>query len=216
MSARDSLLLAAFAPELACLRIEPPPGWRVVLTGVGLATAGVATARTLAKKRPQRALFIGTCGAYDNRLDIGDCVAISEVIVCSVSEMQKRAFRPSIETTRWPATWGLPLPERIAAVTPAITSNREDAALLGQIADVEHLELAGVFAACHLAGIPVAAALVVANRVGPEANAQWEASHESMSGKLAETLKRLGVFYSVSDSKPRFAPGISAMPYSRF
>ncbi|MDR0498671.1 MAG: phosphorylase, partial [Holophagales bacterium] len=61
--------------------------------------------------------------------------------------------------------------------------------LLGQIADVEHLELAGVFAACNLANIPAAAALTVANRVGPNAHAEWSANHESVSRQLVKRLR---------------------------
>jgi purine-nucleoside phosphorylase len=138
--------------------------------------------------RPKAVLFIGTCGAYGERLNVGDCIAVPEAIAMSVSEVQRRAFRPRPETTRWSASWELPLAKHIAAVPPAITSNPEDAALLGQIADVEHLELAGVFAACQLADVPVAAALAVANRVGPNAHAEWIANHEKASRRLVELL----------------------------
>jgi len=190
----DFLLLAAFAPELAGLDESPPSGWRTALTGIGGTTAAVVTALVLEKKSPKRVLFIGTCGAYGGRLNIGDCIAASGVISVSVPEVQGRAFRPSLETTRWFPAWDLPLPKHTVAVPPAITSNPEDAALLSQIADAEHLELAGVFAACQSAGIPVAAALVVANRVGPGAHTEWSANHKSASRKLLETLTALNVF----------------------
>lgn len=184
----DFLLLAAFAPELAGLGENQPDGWQVALTGIGALTAAAATARMLEKKRPKKALFIGTCGTYGDKLNIGDCIAASEVVAVSVPEIQGRAYRPSMETTRWPAAWDLPLPKRTVAVPPAITLNPEDAALLGRIADVEHLELGGVLAACHLAQVPIAAALVVANRAGPEAHTEWKANHEGASRKLVETL----------------------------
>ena len=184
----DFFLLAAFAPELAGLYENPPCGWQAVLTGIGGITAAATTARILEKNRPQKVLFIGTCGAYGDKLNIGDCIAVSEVIAVSVQEIRGKAYRPSLETTRWSAAWDLPLPKHTVAVPPAITSNMEDAAMLGQIADVEHLELGGVFAACHLAEVPVAAALVVANRAGPGAHAEWSANHESASRKLVEML----------------------------
>jgi purine-nucleoside phosphorylase len=186
----DYLLLAAFAPELAGLDSDPPRGWRAVLTGIGAITAAATTARILCEMRPKAVLFIGTCGAYGERLNVGDCIAASEVIAVSVSEIQRRAFRPSLETTRWSASWELPLPKHAVAVPPAITSSSEDTALLGQIADVEHLELAGVFAACHLVDVPVTAALTVANRVGPNAHAEWRANHECVSRRLVELLGR--------------------------
>jgi purine-nucleoside phosphorylase len=121
---------------------------------------------------------------------VGDCLAASEVVAVSVSEIQRRAFRPSFETTRWSASWDLPLPKYVVAVPPAITSSLEDATMLGQIADVEHLELAGVFAACHLADVPISAALTVANRVGPNAHAEWSANHKRVSRRLVDTLGR--------------------------
>jgi len=187
-------ILAAFVPELAGLDENPPPGCRVALTGIGGLTAAAVAARLLNETPPCRALLIGTCGAYGDKLKIGDCIAVSEVIAVSASEIQGRAYRPSLETTRWFPTWDLPLPKHTVAVPPAITSDAQDAAMLGQIADAEHLELAGVFAACHLAEVPVAAALVVANRVGPGGHAEWKANHESASRKLVDLLIDLGVF----------------------
>jgi len=186
----DLLLLAAFAPELADLDREPPNGWLTALTGIGTVTAAAATARLLCEIRPRAVLFIGTCGAYGDRLNVGDCIAVSEVVAVSVPEINRRAFRPSIETTRWHASWDLPLPKYVVAVPPAITSSLEDAALLSQMADVEHLELAGVFAACHLAKVPVSAALVVANHVGPDAHAEWNDNHKRVSRHLVDTLGR--------------------------
>ena len=190
-------MLASFAPELAGLETRPPPGWRVALTGIGGLTSAAATARLLESLRPQRVLFIGTCGAYGNAmniLSIGDCIAASKAIAISVPEILRRAYRPSPEITRWPASWSLPLPGRAVACPPAIASDEEDAALLGRIADAENLELGGVFAACHMANIPVAAALAVTNYAGPGAHAGWKANAESASRKLAETLQCLGVF----------------------
>jgi purine-nucleoside phosphorylase len=193
-----SLLLAAFPPELAGLggaSRHLPGGWRAELTGAGAIAAAAAAARLLAEIRPERVLFVGTCGAYGGSgLGVGDCVAVSEALVVSVPELRKRAYRPKIEATRWRATWGLPLPGRRVAAPPAITLDPEDAALLGETADAENLEVAGVFAACALAGAPAAAALAVANLVGPNAHEEWAANHERASRGLAEALAELGVF----------------------
>ena len=187
-------MLAAFEPELAGIGDTLPRGWRMATTGIGGVSAAATTARLLATALPQKVLFVGTCGAYSNSLDISDCIAASEAIMTSVPEIMERAFRPQLETTRWQATWELPLPKHAVIAAPAITSNLEDATLLGQIADVEHLELAGIFAACHQANILVASALVVANHVGPSAHEEWSANHEVVSRKLLDTLVALGVF----------------------
>jgi purine-nucleoside phosphorylase len=196
MSIPESLLFVAFPPELAGLDSAPPFGWRVATTGIGAITAIVTVTQLLNAWHPKKVLFIGTCGAYTKRLNIGDCVAVSGLTTTSVPELQQRAFRPSLETTQWQASWELPssLPRVKVAVTPAITSDTDDARLLGEIADAEHLELAMVFAACQMAEIPVGAALVVANHVGPNAHAEWIANHERVSRKLVKTIMGLHIF----------------------
>ncbi|HTN53206.1 MAG TPA: phosphorylase [Anaeromyxobacter sp.] len=187
------LLLAAFPPELAGLDAAPPPGWVAALTGVGAVPAAVETARLLARHHPERVLFLGTCGAYDDRLPPGTLLAASEAIATSVEEVAGRAYRPGVERARWPATWALPLPAHPVAVPPAITLGAGEARALAGVASAEHLELTGVFAACHAAGVPVAAALAVANRVGPGAHAEWKASHAGASRALVEALRAAGV-----------------------
>jgi len=195
MNARPALLLSAFPPELAGMDLHPPTGWRVACTGVGALTAGVTTARLLAALVPSKVLFVGTCGAYDERLAIGACLAASDALALSLDVLEARAYRPEIESSRWPATWPVPfLPRVSVAVPPGITRTLEGAQRLAPFAPVENLELTGVFAACAGAGIPCGAALAVANAVGPEAHAQWLAHHERVSRELMATLVHHGLF----------------------
>jgi len=182
------LLLAAFPPELAGLDERPPPGWRVALAGVGAIAAAAATARLLAEERPDRLLFVGTCGAYDGRLPVGALLSASEVLAVSLDELEGRAYRPGPERRRWAPGWALPFPGHAVAVTPAITRTAEGAARLAAVAAAEHLELSGVFEAAQAAGVPAAAALAVANRVGPEAHAEWRARHAEASRALVAAL----------------------------
>lgn len=193
------LLLAAFPPELGEMLESPPAGWLSACTGIGTLTAAVTTANLLNEHRPSRVLFVGTCGAYDDRLSLGAQISASEAIATSISELRETAFRPQAERTRWAATWPLPFPFHPVAVPPAITRDPEEARLLAQVAPAEHLELTGVFAACHAMGIPVAAALVVANRVGPNAHAEWKANHARVSGELRKALVAGAVFRSLKD-----------------
>lgn len=193
MADRPCLLLAAFPPELAGLDATPPPGFVVATVGVGAVTAAVETARLLAAHLPARALFLGTCGAYDDRLAVGELISASEAIAASLDEREGRAYRPAIERVRWPATWALPLPAHPVAVPPAITCTAAGGRVLAALAPAEHLELTGVFAACHAAGVPVAAALAVANRVGPDAHAEWRESHARSSRALVDALRARGV-----------------------
>jgi purine-nucleoside phosphorylase len=189
-----ALLLAAFPPELGPLHGAPPVGWVAACTGVGAIQAAAATAALVAEHRPDRVLFVGTCGAYDDRLPLGALLAAREAIAASVEELQGRAYRPGIEPTRWLATWPLPLEAVDVVVPPAITATAEGAQLLGVLGAVEHLELTGVFAACHRAGIPCAGALVVVNEVGPEAHVQWREHHAEGSRALIAQLLAAGVF----------------------
>jgi purine-nucleoside phosphorylase len=198
MSNRHSLLLAAFPPELAGLDQNPPAGWRTACTGVGAIAAAVATARLLAGECPRQVLFVGTCGGYDERLPVGSLLRVPEVLALSLDELDGRAYRPEIEVRRWPATLAmeppLPFPAFSVAVPPGITRSAEGARRLGTVAAAEHLELSGVYAACHAAGVPCGAALAVANRVGPEAHLEWRANHEAVSRKLIAALREAGVF----------------------
>jgi purine-nucleoside phosphorylase len=198
MDTRPSLLLAAFPPELAGLDQQPPAGWRVACTGVGAIAAAVATARLLAELAPRRVLFVGTCGAYDERFPVGSLVQAAEARATSLDELEGRAYRPEIEVCRWPATLApvpaLPFPACAVAVPPGITRTGEGARQLGALAAVEHLEVTGVFAACHAAGVPCGAALAVANRVGPEAHGEWRENHAEASRKLIAALRGAGMF----------------------
>ncbi len=184
-----NLLLSAFPPELGDLLNSPPPGWLLACTGIGAIEAAVTTSRLLSENHPARVLFLGTCGAYDDRLTLGAILAASEAIAISVSELRGTAFRPQSECTRWASTGTLPFPSHSVAVPPAITRDPDEAQLLATIAPVEHLELTGVFAACHAADIPVAAALVVANRVGPDAHAEWLRNHARVSRELVAAVR---------------------------
>lgn len=187
------LLLAAFPPELAGLQEAELPGWRVALTGVGALAAARVTARLIAEERPERILFIGTCGGYPGRLDMGCLISASEVLATSLDEVEGRAYRPGIEERHWSATWALPLPAHRVAVTPGITTSPTGALKLGEQAEAEHLELSGVFAAAHAEGIPVGAALAVANQVGPDAHAEWKANHRRLSAELVARLRNEGL-----------------------
>jgi purine-nucleoside phosphorylase len=188
------LLLSAFAPELGPLAGDPPPGWETATVGVGAVTAAAATARLLAERRPEAVLFLGTCGRYDGRLGLFDGLWASEAIATSLEEVRGGAYRPALEPTRWTSTLPGPLPAHPVAVPPAITRTREGAALLASVAPAEHLELTGVFAACHAAGVRCGGALVVVNDAGPEAPAQWQANHAEGSRRLVAALRASGFF----------------------
>ncbi|HEX9081122.1 MAG TPA: phosphorylase [Holophagaceae bacterium] len=186
------LLLAAFPPELGPLRDAPPRGWATACTGVGALAAAAATARLIAERRPERVVFLGTCGRYDDRLGLFDCLWATEAIATSLEEVRGEAYRPEIERTRWVASLAGPLPGHVVAVPPAITRTLEGARTLAVMAPAEHLELTGVYAACDAAGVAFGGALVVVNEVGPNAQAQWKANHAEGSLRLIRALQASG------------------------
>ena len=188
------LILSAFAPELGPLARETPAGWEVATVGVGAVSAAAATSALVMDRWPEAVVFLGTCGRYDQRLPLFECLWATEAIATSVEELRGGAYRPSIERRRWTASLPGALPGHAVVVPPAITCTTEGAALLADLAPVEHLELTGVFEACRLAKVPCGAALVVVNDVGPDAQAQWQANHEEGSRRLVEKLRASGFF----------------------
>lgn len=191
------LLLSAFAPELGTLISHPPGGWEVATVGVGAVTAAAATARLLVGRRFEAVVLLGTCGRYDDRLGMFEMLWASEAVATSLEELSGGAYRPGVERVRWPATLDGPLPPHPVAVPPAITKTLNGARTLASVAPVEHLELTGVFAACHGAGVPCGGALVVVNDVGPQAQVQWTANHAEGSRRLVERLKASDFFARV-------------------
>jgi hypothetical protein len=115
-------------------------------------------ARLIAELGPGRVLFICSCGAFDDHLAIGDVIEVAEALSISIEEVEGRAYRPRIEHVRWPATLvfepPLAFPTCTVAVPSAITKTAEEAETLSKWAAAEHLEVTGVFAACHGAGVP--------------------------------------------------------------
>ena len=189
------LLLGAFPPELGPLLATPPKGWTVACTGVGQLSAAFTTARLIEERRPEGVLFIGTCGHFDERLKAGDFILAAGARASSLEERRGESYRPEVERTYWKATLpALAFPSHEVVVPPAITRTREGAALLAPLGAAEHLELTGVYAACHAAGVPVGAVLVVVNEVGPQAQPQWLANHEVQSLRLSEALQSLRAF----------------------
>lgn len=192
------LLLAAVPDELAGLAKQPPCGWQVRCTGIGAMAAAIATTKYLMTMSPSKVIFVGTCGAYDMRLAIGDILIVSQVLSISLDIIDGRMYRPEQELCNWPATLklrpSLPVPKFSVAVTPGITKTLCGANKLAAVAAVEHLELASVFASCHTIGVPCGAILTVANQVGPKAHMQWRANHKQVSKALIDMLMANEVF----------------------
>ena len=114
------------------------------------------------------------------------------VLATSVEEERGESYRPSIGAVRMAPHVDLPFPHHPVITPPAITRSEDGIRLLGRMAPAEHLELNGVFAACNVARVPVAAALIVVNEAGPNAHEQWMKNHVVLGQRLIDVLRASG------------------------
>jgi nucleoside phosphorylase len=214
----DVLLLAAFVPELAPLRVVlgdamqgrvGTAGVAARVVGIGLPTAAAGAATQLAEMRPRVVVALGTCGAYAaTPLAVGDVAAARRVRLLDVGTVLGAAQFPEPMSTELEAHRGLAESlERAGAkranvaTTLAITVDDTMAARLAsapsstmqgaeRTADAEHLEAFGIAAACAARGIPFAAALGVANTVGSRAREEWRTYHRQAAAAAADVVLR--------------------------
>jgi futalosine hydrolase len=213
----DVLVMAAFAPELAhvraALRTADGPvaatGERarvgdlavaLGLVGVGLAAAAVGAATLVGELAPRAVVLVGTCGAYaGSGLAIGDVVVSRRLSLVDPSALENRTqFPPPMATTLEAsdalasALAGAGARPADVATTLAITVDDPLALRIRQGAsvDVEHLETHGVAMACAGRGVPFAAVLGVANRVGASGREEWLAHHRRVEAFAGECVMR--------------------------
>jgi purine-nucleoside phosphorylase len=197
-----TLIVCAWEPEVASLRrwLTTSDGRRraravhVAAAGIGAIDAALGTARLIAAVRPRRVLFVGTAGVYPGargRLPAIDAaVVVSRATLVSTAALRDEGYLPAPVSTEVVSDRTLvaqlslsPSPPIGAACPLGITKS---AALARRIvrataAAVENLELFAVARAAALAGLPFAAVVGIANRVGPHAHAEWKAHHRSAS-----------------------------------
>ena len=215
----DVLVVAAYAPELSFLAeaIGGPtaplgaggPDFRATVrqidvvgqaVGVGLVAAAVGVTGALLAFRPRAVIAVGTCGAYDGRgVSRGDVVRARDIHLVSTAALEQRAGMPSVMAARHSADprlsdglGRLGLTEVDVATTLAVTTNDALAARISEAHDchVEHLEAYSIAVACAAFGVPLAAALGIANRVGAGGREEWLAHHRMAERAAAEAVLR--------------------------
>lgn len=146
------------------------------VVGVGPVVAAVGAARFLAEQRPEAVLMIGTAGAYPGGPAIGRVVQGRRVGLSSGVAAMGLGYVPR-PPEPIPCHAGLleplDLPSADILTSAAVTTDLTLADRLSDGWQVEHLEAYAVARACQEAGIPFAVVLGIANRVGPQAHAQW-------------------------------------------
>ncbi|MAE68957.1 MAG: hypothetical protein CME06_00650 [Gemmatimonadetes bacterium] len=193
MSVRSVLVIAATPSELRELGSGP---WSVLTLGVGLVEAALALADA-ADSLPTQAWLIGTAGAYPGSgLEIGQVVMADSYRFASAAAVQGRAHlpdaQPTVASPPAPAHTAPPDYPRVATLTtPSLTLAPRNAAFLGRLAQVEHLELFAAARWAERAGIEFGALLGISNEVGPSGHEQWLRFHHQAEAAAARALRAL-------------------------
>jgi len=162
--------------------------------GVGPVRAAAATAALLAARRPRAVLFVGSAGAYPPDVPIGSAFSASGLGFAELGQLGGLGYvpMPPPELTAHPAlaaALGLPLASVLTLA--GVTTDAPTAARLSARWTLEHMEVYAVAHACAAEGVPFAAALGVANHVGPGAHAQWLAHRGAAEAAACAAIDRL-------------------------
>jgi len=205
-----TLIVSAFEPEIAPLRrlVRGLRGVVLEPVGIGAIDAAVGAAGAIARVRPARMLFVGTAGIYGRekraRQAIGTAAVAGEILCMSTAALKGEAYLPGPMVVQVPTSRSLQtalagaraghsrdLPRDVAsplAITRSATLGRRIAEATG--ATLENLEVFSVARAAAAAGVPFAAVLGVANRVGPTGHEEWQRHHRAASRAACELIAR--------------------------
>ena len=201
-----TLIVSAFEPEIAPLRrlVRGLRGVVLEPVGIGAIDAAVGAAGAIARARPTRVLFVGTAGIYgrekEARRAIGTALVAGEILCMSTAALKGDAYLPGPMVVQVPTSRSLQTalaggragePRDVAsplAITRSAALGRRIAEATG--ATLENLEAFAVARAAAAAGVPVAAVLGVANRVGPTGHEQWQRHHRAASRAACELIAR--------------------------
>jgi futalosine hydrolase len=205
-----TLIVSAFEPEIAPLRrlVRGLRGIVLEPVGIGAIDAAVGAAGAIVRARPARVLFVGTAGFYgrekDARQAIGTAVVAGEILCMSTAALKGEAYLPGPMVVQVPTSRSLQsalaggravdhrdLSRDVAcplAITRSAALGRRIAEATG--ATLENLEAFAVARAAAAAGVPFAAVLGVANRVGPTGHDEWQRHHRAASRAACELIAR--------------------------
>ncbi len=193
------LVVAATEPELRALRLEIPrlkaEGIRVhgLATGIGMVNTGLALGQFAARQSIDLAFNIGIAGAYPASLALTQVVQVVEDSFAEMGaespegfiDLETMGFASLIATQGRPEYYNtFPAPARFRWEIPAvkgITVNKvsgttEGIARRQQIwqPEVETMEGAAFFQACHAFGWKGYQFRAISNRVEPRDRSKWQ------------------------------------------
>ena len=202
-----TLIVSAFEPEIAPLRrlVRGRRGIVLEPVGIGAIDAAVGAAGAIARARPARVIFVGTAGIYGSqkeaRAAIGTALVAGEILCMSTAALKGEAYLPGPMVVQVPTSRSLQTalaggraddhPRDVAsplAITRSAALGRRIAEATG--ATLENLEAFAVARAAAAAGVPFAAVLGVANRVGPTGHDEWQRHHRAASLAACELVAR--------------------------
>ena len=201
-------MLSAWEPEIAPLRRMARTAiaagqLTLEAVGVGAVDAAAGAARAIDRHRPARVIFVGTAGAYGRgrrTLAIGSVLLGTPIVFVSTAALRGDGYLPAPMVVRHDADAtlirALAAVDGIVAHPVACPLAITRAAGLGRAiaaassAFAENLEAFAVARAAAGAGLPVAAVLGIANRVGPRAHREWLANHVAASTAACHVVAR--------------------------
>lgn len=186
--AGETVVMAAYAPELDGLR--PRSGVVTRAVGIGLVEASAGAARAIAQLRPVRVLLVGTAGSSS--------LAVGSIVVASSARLMLRPGEESPEPMPLVVAAGGGLARTAADAsggtllevvsTLGITVDNR---LIDGSAQVEHLEAYGVMRAAERAHVPATAILAIANRIGAGAREEWQANRQMAESAAVQAVSRV-------------------------
>ncbi len=208
----ENLLICA-AVEFELARLLPAlrreeGAWRGLLgrlqvealpIGIGPVDAALGAASALAR-RPDTAIFVGSCGAFPgSALPIGSAVVVERSVLTASDAAAGLSYVPGPAQVEARgdaalcaalAAGGAPLVG--AATVVAITRDAGRAAQLQRFTgcETEHLEAFSFLRAAAAAGVPAACVLGVSNEVGPLAHEQWKAHGDEAAAAAIAVLQQ--------------------------
>ncbi|MBC8133162.1 MAG: hypothetical protein H7X95_09290 [Deltaproteobacteria bacterium] len=221
------LILSAFAPELAPLRLTlkraavPMTDVVCVAAGIGAIDAAIGASRAIAECGPRIVVFVGTAGSYGAAPGLGGCAIGRCILLASTAAIRGDGYLPAPMVMREDtdailrralvrsahATTTTPLVVDVAtplAITTSATLARRLATSTG--AGTENLEAFAVGRAATLAKVPFGVVLGISNRVGPRAHVEWLHHRDRATNTVCRVVEQFLVAARVLKGPIRSAP----------
>lgn len=202
----DVHVVSAFAPELDALGLAPGAQRetergivRADTLGVGPLAAAATLGALLALHDARRVVFVGTAGVFPHardRFPICTLALATRTSLVDVAELRGWSERPNVQIARFDldvtpaAELGLAGSGAAVATVSGVTVDDSLARELGAAGfELEHLELAGVAAACLQRGVHCVSVLGISNVVGKDGRAEWRTNHVTAAAAACERLR---------------------------